>query len=65
MDYIMPAQCSETQFRAMWTEFEWENKVNVNTNITDLMGWVSIRIVAKESPSSTKLPFILTDTCNI
>ncbi|KAJ3395260.1 coatomer subunit beta [Entophlyctis sp. JEL0112] len=36
MDYIKPATCTETQFRAMWTEFEWENKVNVNTNMTDL-----------------------------
>ncbi|KAI9339975.1 adaptin N terminal region-domain-containing protein [Obelidium mucronatum] len=36
MDYIKPATCTETQFRSMWTEFEWENKVNVNTNITDL-----------------------------
>jgi len=54
MDYIKPAQCTEThvrwlfigenahdlgisfQFRNMWTEFEWENRVNVNTGITDL-----------------------------
>ncbi|KAJ8662652.1 hypothetical protein O0I10_001616 [Lichtheimia ornata] len=36
MDYINPAYCTETQFRSMWSEFEWENKVNVNTNITDL-----------------------------
>ncbi|KAJ3020287.1 coatomer subunit beta [Thoreauomyces humboldtii] len=36
MDYIKPATCSETQFRMMWSEFEWENKVNVNTNITDI-----------------------------
>ncbi|TPX37843.1 hypothetical protein SeMB42_g06849 [Synchytrium endobioticum] len=36
MEYIKPATCTETQFRSMWTEFEWENKVNVNTNITDL-----------------------------
>lgn len=36
MDYIAPAYCNEAQFRAMWTEFEWENKVNVNTSITDL-----------------------------
>lgn len=36
MDYIKPASCTETQFRSMWTEFEWENKVNVNTTITDL-----------------------------
>jgi coatomer subunit beta len=33
MDYINPAYCNESQFRAMWTEFEWENKVNVNTNV--------------------------------
>lgn len=34
MDYINPAYCTETQFRSMWLEFEWENKVNVNTSIT-------------------------------
>ncbi|KAM0723144.1 hypothetical protein Q7P37_001344 [Cladosporium fusiforme] len=33
MDYIQPANCSETQFRTMWTEFEWENKVNINTKL--------------------------------
>lgn len=31
MDYIQPATCTENQFRIMWTEFEWENKVNVNS----------------------------------
>jgi coatomer subunit beta len=31
MDYIQPAYCTETQFRTMWTEFEWENKVNINS----------------------------------
>ncbi|KAI8063610.1 adaptin N terminal region-domain-containing protein [Gongronella butleri] len=36
VDYINPASCSETQFRSHWVEFEWENKVNVNTTITDL-----------------------------
>lgn len=36
MDYIKPAYCNEAQFRSMWTEFEWENKVNVNTSISDL-----------------------------
>ncbi|XP_012834462.1 PREDICTED: coatomer subunit beta-1-like [Erythranthe guttata] len=34
MDYISPAVCSDTAFRAMWAEFEWENKVAVNTTIT-------------------------------
>mmetsp|Transcript_48318 Transcript_48318/g.114974 ORF Transcript_48318/g.114974 Transcript_48318/m.114974 type:complete len:965 (+) Transcript_48318:90-2984(+) len=35
MDYITPAHCSLLQFRCMWAEFEWENKVAVNTSITD------------------------------
>ncbi|KAI5995888.1 adaptin N terminal region-domain-containing protein [Pisolithus albus] len=35
MDYIKPAYCSETQFRSMWTEFEWENRVNVSTKMTE------------------------------
>jgi len=36
MDYIVPATCTDTEFRQMWAEFEWENKVAVNTNISDL-----------------------------
>jgi len=36
MDYIAPASCSDLTFRAMWAEFEWENKVAVNTDITDV-----------------------------
>lgn len=36
MDYIQPAHCSETQFRTMWTEFEWENKVNINSKAKTL-----------------------------
>ncbi|KAK4508049.1 hypothetical protein PRZ48_001786 [Zasmidium cellare] len=38
MDYIQPAQCTETQFRTMWTEFEWENKVNINTKMPEGTG---------------------------
>jgi len=33
MDYIRPASCSEDEFRRMWAEFEWENKVAVNTEV--------------------------------
>ncbi|GAA5858322.1 hypothetical protein JCM1840_001148 [Sporobolomyces johnsonii] len=36
LDYITPGYCNEAQFRSMWTEFEWENKVNVSTSIDDL-----------------------------
>jgi len=35
MDYISPATCSDVAFRSMWAEFEWENKVAVNTVIQD------------------------------
>jgi Coatomer beta subunit appendage platform len=27
MDYINPATVADVQFRSMWAEFEWENKV--------------------------------------
>jgi coatomer subunit beta len=36
MDYICPATCSDAAFRSMWAEFEWENKVAVNTSIDDV-----------------------------
>lgn len=36
MDYIRPAECKHEDFRHMWEEFEWENKVAINTNIHDL-----------------------------
>lgn len=36
MDYILPATCTDAEFRQMWQDFEWENKVSVNTTIIDL-----------------------------
>ena len=60
MDYIVPATCTEAEFRQMWAEFEWENKVAVNTPLTDLheylasllkVGKVSlVRVVGKAPP---------------
>lgn len=29
MDYIIPASCTDTEFRQMWQDFEWENKVRI------------------------------------
>ena len=29
MDYIVPASCTDVEFRKMWQEFEWENKVGI------------------------------------
>jgi coatomer subunit beta len=42
MDYITPATTSEVLYRIMWAEFEWENKVAINS---------SIRYVSRERES--------------
>ncbi|KAG6611933.1 Coatomer subunit beta [Phytophthora cinnamomi] len=36
MDYIKPATCTDAAFRAMWAEFEWENKVAVHTELSNV-----------------------------
>ncbi|KAF2667618.1 Coatomer, beta subunit [Microthyrium microscopicum] len=46
MDYIQPAQCTETQFRTMWTEFEWENKVNINSKAKTLRAFLDLLMKA-------------------
>jgi len=33
--YLTPSSCLLTDYRTMWSEFEWENKVLISTNITD------------------------------
>merc|ERR1719376_1059144 len=53
MDYIVPTYCSDTEFRQMWAEFEWENKVVVNTNITDLREYLSALLGATNMRSLT------------
>ena len=44
MDYIIPASCSDSQFRQMWAVFEWENKIKVNTRIVDLQEYLTLLI---------------------
>jgi len=51
MDYIRPAECKSENFRTMWAEFEWENKVAINTNITDLHEFLD-HIVSSTNMSS-------------
>lgn len=36
LEYIQPATCSDLDFRTMWSDFDWENKVTVSTQVTDL-----------------------------
>ncbi|KAJ3762569.1 coatomer protein [Lentinula raphanica] len=42
MDYMKPAYCNEAQFHSMWTEFEWENRVNVHSTVS-VTGHIRIR----------------------
>merc|ERR1719191_1821625 len=36
LDYIERAWISDLAFRTMWSEFEWENKININTSINEV-----------------------------
>lgn len=36
LDYIERGWIGELAFRTMWSEFEWENKININTSITEV-----------------------------
>jgi coatomer subunit beta len=40
MDYIHPEDCSLADFRRMWNLFEWENKIVVNTELSNLQEFV-------------------------
>ncbi|KIK20409.1 hypothetical protein PISMIDRAFT_105824 [Pisolithus microcarpus 441] len=54
MDYIKPAYCSETQFRSMWTEFEWENRVNASTKMTYVLPSICPRHITRLGLLSVK-----------
>ena len=36
----MPAECTELEFKKKWAEYDWENKVQVSTPISDLKEYV-------------------------
>ncbi|KAJ3360838.1 coatomer subunit beta [Allomyces javanicus] len=64
MDYIHAAACTETQFRAMWTEFEWENKVNVATPaVADATGSAAdqLRAYLKQVMAATNMACLTPD----
>eukprot|EP00397_Hematodinium_sp_SG-2012_P002217 GEMP01002223.1.p1 GENE.GEMP01002223.1~~GEMP01002223.1.p1 ORF type:complete len:987 (+),score=213.77 GEMP01002223.1:112-3072(+) len=65
LDYIEKGWIGELSFRTMWSEFEWENKININTAITEVGAFLehimrntnmSIvgRTISKESRVKTK-----------
>lgn len=41
MDYIKPGHYNETEFRTKWSEFEWENKVNISVQWKSLRGFLA------------------------
>jgi coatomer subunit beta len=45
MDYIRPAECKNENFRSMWAEFEWENKVRYGA--VDLGAYLITTVVGK------------------
>jgi coatomer subunit beta len=62
MDYISPASCADVVFRNMWAEFEWENKVAVNTNIQDVQEFLD-HVVASTNMKCLTPPSALEGDC--
>ncbi|KAI4459949.1 coatomer subunit beta [Holotrichia oblita] len=65
MDYIVPASCTDIEFRRMWAEFEWENKVTVNTTVVDLfdylkhlLKWTNMKCLTPEKALSGQCGFM-------
>lgn len=56
MDYIKPNVVSESVFRSLWTEFEWENKVAVSTSTGDLRQYLDHLV------SSTNMALLTPET---
>lgn len=40
LDYLRPASCSEGEFRKMWNDFEWENKIAVTSTLPTLKAYL-------------------------
>lgn len=62
MDYISPAHCADVQFRNMWAEFEWENKVAINTSFTDVAAFLQ-HIIATTNMKCLTPPSALEGEC--
>ncbi|CAD5210309.1 unnamed protein product [Bursaphelenchus okinawaensis] len=70
MDYIVPGQVTDTEFRKMWADFEWENKVPVNTNITDLREYIeniatatNMKLLTQEAALAGDCGFLVGNYC--
>merc|ERR1712228_606070 len=65
MDYVHPEFCSQSKFREMWVEFEWENKVPVNTDIDNLNTYIehiasitNMQLLTQNNSPSSRCQFL-------
>ncbi|GMR36407.1 hypothetical protein PMAYCL1PPCAC_06602, partial [Pristionchus mayeri] len=70
MDYIVPGTATDAEFRKMWSDFEWENKVAVHTSITDLREYIdhlskvtNMKILTPESALDGSCGFMAANLC--
>eukprot|EP00744_Colponema_vietnamica_P005101 GILI01007505.1.p1 GENE.GILI01007505.1~~GILI01007505.1.p1 ORF type:complete len:883 (-),score=299.08 GILI01007505.1:280-2607(-) len=55
IDYIKPATVGIQEFRSMWALFEWENKIMVSTDITELWEFIErVTVVTNMKPLEEK-----------
>merc|ERR1711997_440784 len=65
VDYVHPEFCSQSKFREMWVEFEWENKVPVNTDIDNLNTYIehiasitNMQLLTQNNSPSSRCQFL-------
>ncbi|GMT14479.1 hypothetical protein PFISCL1PPCAC_5776, partial [Pristionchus fissidentatus] len=70
MDYIVPGTATDAEFRKMWSDFEWENKVAVHTSITNLREYLdhlskvtNMKILTPESALDGSCGFMAANLC--
>ncbi|GMS84191.1 hypothetical protein PENTCL1PPCAC_6366, partial [Pristionchus entomophagus] len=70
MDYIVPGTATDAEFRKMWSDFEWENKVAVHTSITHLREYIdhlskvtNMKILTPESALDGSCGFMAANLC--
>ena len=63
---LMPAECSELEFKKKWAEYDWENKVQVSTPIVDLKEYVehfasalNIKLMTQITEADQKAGFLV------
>ncbi|VDN05974.1 unnamed protein product [Thelazia callipaeda] len=58
MDYIVPGNCTDTEFRHMWAEFEWENKY-----LTHLSAVTNMKLLTTDAALEGDCGFLAANFC--